>query len=122
MRDRDFLFFAAKQMRHDPTLAETAMWRLLRGRRFDGLKFRRQVPLGPYIADFACFDPKLIVECDGGQHGGVRDEERDRWFTLQGFRVIRMWNSEVLNDGDDAALLLLEQKLRASRDPSPSHR
>ena len=122
MRDREFLLSRAKAMRHDPTPAEKALRRLLRGRRFEGLKFRRQVPLGPYIADFACFDPKIIVECDGGQHGGVRDAERDRWFELQGFRVVRMWNSEVLDDGDDAAATLLEQRLQASRDPSPSHR
>ena len=122
MRDRALLFSRAKAMRHEPTPAEAALWRLLRGRRFGGLKFRRQVPLGPYIADFACFDPKVIVECDGGQHGGVRDEERDRWFTLQGFRIVRLWNSEVLDDGDDAAALVLEQRLQAPRDPSPSHR
>ena len=108
-------------MRRDPTRAEAALWRLLRGGRLDGLKFRRQVPLGGYIADFACFDPKLIVECDGGQHGGPRDMERDAWFVAQGFRVVRLWNSEVLDDGDDSALTTLRERL-TSRDPSPSHR
>ena len=121
MRDRDLLFSRARAMRQEPTRAEQAMWRLLRGRRFAGLKFRRQVPLGPYIADFACFDPRLIVECDGGQHGGARDVARNAWFAAQGFRVVRMWNAEVLDDGDDAAAAILEQRLML-RDPSPSHR
>ncbi len=121
MRDRAFLFSRAKAMRREPTRAEQAMWRLLRNGGLDGLKFRRQVPLGGYIADFACFDPKLIVECDGGQHGGRADQERDAWFRAQGFRVIRMWNAEVLDDGDDSAMTTLRLRLAAC-DPSPSHR
>ena len=71
----------------------------LRGGRLDGLKFRRQVPLGSYIADFACFDPKLIIECDGGQHAdSAYDERRDAWFSEQGFRVLRFWNGHVADD------------------------
>ena len=112
MRDRSFLLTRAKAMRRDPTRAEQALWRILRAGRFEDLKFRRQVPLGGYIADFVCFDPKLIVECDGGAHGGVADAERDAWFRAQGFRVIRLWNSEVLDDGDDSALTTLRLRLR----------
>ncbi len=79
-RDQRLIGFA-REMRHDPTRAEQAVWRLLRGRRFRGLKFRRQVPVGPYIADFACIEAGLIVECDGGQHGDARDAERDAFLT-----------------------------------------
>ena len=100
-------------MRHDPTLAEQALWRILRRRAFRGLKFRRQVPLGPYIADFACVEAKLIIEADGGQHGGARDEARDAWLQTSGFRVIRLWNSEVLEHGDEGAFAALEGRLDA---------
>ena len=112
-RDQKLIGYA-RQMRHEPTLAERALWRLLRSRNLRGLKFRRQVPLGPYIADFACVEARLIVEADGGQHGGPRDEARDAWLQAQGFRVIRLWNSEVLEHGDDGAHAALESRLDAS--------
>ena len=87
----------ARHMRHDPTEAERALWLALRGRRFLAWKFRRQVPVGPFIADFLCFEARLIVEVDGGQHAeNPRDVERDRWFEANGFRVLRLWNHEVL--------------------------
>ena len=109
MRPRDQrLIGFARGMRHDPTRAEQAVWRLLRGRRFRGLKFRRQAPIGAYIADFACLEAGLIVECDGGQHGGARDQVRDAFLSAQGFRVVRLWNTEVLEAGDDGAFAALE--------------
>jgi very-short-patch-repair endonuclease len=84
-------------MRRVPTEAERTLWLALRGRRFLAWKFRRQVPVGPYIADFLCFEARLIVEVDGGQHAeNVRDVVRDRWFEENGFRVLRLWNHEVL--------------------------
>ena len=82
------------------TEAEQALWKLLRSRRFEGFKFRRQVPLGPYVADFVCFELHLVVEVDGGQHA-VRmeeDAERTRWLEAHGFRVVRFWNSDVLTN------------------------
>jgi very-short-patch-repair endonuclease len=86
-------------MRREATLAERLLWARLRGGKLDGLKFRRQVPLGHYIADFACFDPKLLVECDGGQHADSRhDEARDAWFVAQGFLVLRFWNGQIADD------------------------
>ncbi|QUD90815.1 endonuclease domain-containing protein [Phenylobacterium montanum] len=91
-------------MRRDPTRAEQKLWSLLRGGQLEGLKFRRQVPIGPYIADFACFDPYVIVECDGGQHADSGyDEARDSWFKAEGFTVIRLWNVDVI-DNPEAAL------------------
>jgi len=79
------------------------MWRVLRRRQLDGMKFRRQAPIGPnYIADFACFDPKVIIEVDGGQHAdNAYDLRRDAWFRSQGFVVLRFWNGEVLDHPDD---------------------
>ena len=97
MRDRALLYARAQSMRHTATPAERALWRILRDRRLNGLKFRRQVPLGNYIADFACFDPKVVIECDGGQHADSRyDATRDEWLRAQGFRVIRVWNHRLL--------------------------
>ena len=88
----------ARHMRHDPTEAERVLWLALRGRRFLAWKFRRQAPVGPFIADFLCFEARLIVEVDGGQHAeNPRDAERDRWFEANGFRVLRLWNHEVLS-------------------------
>ncbi|MDR3472798.1 MAG: endonuclease domain-containing protein [Devosia sp.] len=84
-------------MRHVPTMAEDRLWRLLRSRRFAAFKFRRQVPLGPYIADFACFAPRLIVEVDGSQHAeDPGDARRDDWLRRDGFRILRIWNSDLL--------------------------
>ena len=89
----------AKTMRSEPTPAEEALWKLLRDRRFAGHKFRRQVPIGEYIADFICFAARLIVEADGSQHGeSATDPARDVWFVAQGFRVRRFWNHEILRE------------------------
>ena len=86
-------------MRTEPTDAEAALWRLLRGRRFIGFKFRRQVPLGPFIADFLCFEARVIVELDGGQHAESKaDLGRDAWFAQNGFAVARYWNIDVLGN------------------------
>jgi very-short-patch-repair endonuclease len=82
---------------HTQTEAEHALWRLLRNRRLQGHKFRRQHPIGPYIADFACVAARLIVEADGGQHAdSVTDERRTAWLQAHGWRVIRFWNTDVL--------------------------
>jgi very-short-patch-repair endonuclease len=87
----------ARQLRHDATDAETAMWRLLRHRRLAGFKFRRQVPFRSFILDFVCFDSKIIVEIDGSQHfESERDQRRDAALAEQGFRVLRYWNNDVL--------------------------
>lgn len=79
------------------TDAERVVWRQLRGKRLEGYRFRKQVPLGPYVVDFACMDPKLVVELDGGQHAAraARDAIRTSWLEAQGFRVLRFWNNQV---------------------------
>ncbi|MDH4612234.1 DUF559 domain-containing protein [Pseudomonas sp. BN102] len=87
----------AKQLRTGQTEAEQLLWRYLRAKRMQGLKFRRQKPLGPYIVDFICQERMLVVELDGGQHlESEADGVRDAWLTRRGFRVLRFWNHEVL--------------------------
>lgn len=87
----------AKEMRSQPTDAEAQLWLALRAGRLQGLKFKRQQPMGKYIVDFVCFEHRLIVEVDGGQHNeSVQDQVRDAWLRSEGFRVLRYWNNEVL--------------------------
>ena len=88
----------ARELRHNMTDAERALWRELRHAALGG-RFRRQAPVGKYIVDFVCLEARLIVEVDGGQHAeSSGDEERDRWLASQGFRVLRFWNNHVLGN------------------------
>ena len=83
------------------TKAEGRIWSRLRAHRFQGYSFRRQLPIGPYIADFVCLDARLIIEIDGGQHASteaVRDAKRDAWLRSQGFTILRYWNNDVLTN------------------------
>jgi very-short-patch-repair endonuclease len=116
----------ARQLRADGTDAERALWQRLRSRQLQGAKFRRQLALGPYVADLACVEARLIVECDGGQHNeSARDARRDAWLTAQGWRVLRFWNTEVLQN-IDGVLMMIAQALddgaagRQSPSPQPS--
>jgi very-short-patch-repair endonuclease len=93
------LIRAARALRARMTDAERKLWFALRDRGFAAFKFRRQVPIGPYIADFACFELRVIIEVDGGQHAeSARDLERDTWFAENDFRVLRYWNNDVLQN------------------------
>ena len=84
-------------MRREPTDAERAMWRLLRDRRLARFKFRRQAPFQNFIIDFVCFERRFIVEIDGSQHADSEsDVARDAILTAEGFRVVRYWNNDVL--------------------------
>src|SRR6266853_474097 len=89
----------AKQLRDKVTGAEDLLWRRLRRFPISGTHFRRQVPIGPYVADFACMAARLIIEVDGSHHGEgdtkKRDGERSQWIEADGYRVIRFWNNEV---------------------------
>ena len=80
------------------TEAERALWRRLRFDQVAGLRFRRQVPIGPYIADFACLSIKLIIELDGSQHVDAAGYDARRTAILEerGFRVLRVWNNDML--------------------------
>jgi len=84
-------------MRRQPTEAESQLWLLLRDRRLADYKFRRQVPIGPYVADFVCYSANLIVEADGGQHTeNPRDLRRDAELERRSFRILRLWNNDIL--------------------------
>jgi very-short-patch-repair endonuclease len=87
----------AKNMRHEPTDAEAAMWRLLRDRRLSAFKFRRQVPFKNFILDFVCFEKRLVIEIDGSQHVESRhDAVREAALSAEGFSIERYWNNDVL--------------------------
>jgi len=94
----------ARRLRANATDIEDRLWRRLKRLPIHGSHFRRQVPLGPYIADFACMAARLVIEVDGSQHGDAhhvaRDLDRTRWLEKRGYRVIRFWNSEVSQDMD----------------------
>ena len=91
-----------RRLRQRGTDAEMALWNRLRNRALNGPKFRRQVPLGPFVVDFVCFDARFVVEIDGGQHAAnhERDRERTAWLEADGYRVVRFWNNEVLENID----------------------
>ena len=91
----DWLKERAKEMRRSPRLNERRLWKVLRDRRLEDLKFRRQFELGAYIVDFICLRHRLIVEADGPHHDLDADAERDAWLVSQQFRVLRFPNSII---------------------------
>lgn len=93
----DWLQGRAKDMRREPALYERRLWKLLRDRRLEDLKFRRQVVLGKYVVDFVCFRHRLIVEADGPPHEERVDHDaaRDAWLTTEGFVVLRFTNQQI---------------------------
>ena len=97
--DEAWLKQRAKELRREQTPFEYALWQQLRAKRFSGFKFRRQQALGRYIVDFVCFEKRLIIEADGGQHNASsRDGQRDAWLQQQGFRVLRIWNNDIAHE------------------------
>jgi very-short-patch-repair endonuclease len=99
----------ARRLRNEATPQERMVWGKLREiNRMLGTHFRRQAPIGPYIADFVEFRRKIVVEIDGGQHGGVGDAVRDAWLVGQGFRVLRFWNGDVGENLDGVAQVILD--------------
>jgi very-short-patch-repair endonuclease len=101
---RDITHLRAHQLRRNTTDAEKKLWRHLRRLELDGSHFRRQVPIGPYIADFACMAARLLIEIDGSQHAEnrkkVHDEARTRWLEKEGYRVLRFWNNDITKNID----------------------
>jgi very-short-patch-repair endonuclease len=110
----------ARRLRKNSTDTEKLLWQYLRAGRFDGHKFKRQQPLGNYVVDFVCFEARLIVELDGGQHAdqAEADKFRDQWLNGQGFRVLRFWNNEVLTNLE-GVLQCIHAALPPSPRPSP---
>ena len=89
----------ARQLRKVDNEAEEVMWHEVRGRRLNGYKFVRQLPIGPFFADFACREKNLVVEIAGSQHAGsARDRFRDETMNSNGWSVLRLWHTDVLKD------------------------
>ena len=97
----------ARRLRRNPTEAEKRLWILLR-EKFPEARFRRQVPLRTYICDFASHRHKIVIEADGGQHGGAYDDHRDAVISADGYRVIRFWNTDILRNPDGVAERIAE--------------
>jgi very-short-patch-repair endonuclease len=112
----------ARKLRNAPTEAEQLLWRHLRSRSMAGVKFRRQYPVGPYIADLACIELKLVIEADGGQHlNSEYDSRRDEYFKSQGYAVLRYWNNQILTETaavlEDIHRWVERRRLSPSRPP-----
>ena len=90
----------AKNLRNRPTEAEKLLWRHLRAKQLEGLKFRRQQPIDNYVVDFVCFEKRIVIEIDGGQHAIQRDKDilRDKYLIENEFKDLRFWNNEVLQN------------------------
>ena len=117
----------AQRLRRETTDAERKLWSALRNRQLNGAKFRRQQPIGPFIADFVCQEHRLIVEADGSQHAeGDGDARRTAFLESKGYRVLRFWNSDILTNLRGVAELIavalsIPHPARAAREsPSPS--
>ena len=112
----------ARMLRHDMTETEQKLWVMLRSHRLDGIHFRRQHPVGPFIADFCSPKHRLIIELDGSQHVENAEYDRNRtdFLDSRGYRVLRFWNHDVLKDPDSVLLEILQvlQERPPSR-PSP---
>ncbi|MBI1884274.1 MAG: endonuclease domain-containing protein [Chlamydiae bacterium] len=99
----------AKALRRHLTNAEKHLWYVLRVCHL-GVKFRRQAVIGRYIVDFACFERKLIIEVDGGQHSESQDDNvRDKWLRGEGFEILRFWNHEVLENRNGVLEKIIEK-------------
>jgi adenine-specific DNA-methyltransferase len=111
----------ARTLRAAMTDAERRLWSRLRDHRLTGWHFRRQHPIGPYVADFICLPAKLVIELDGGQHAAERDAARTACLEEQGFRVLRFWNDQVLRE-TTAVLQVIAQALQESQVARPPPR
>jgi len=105
----------ARELRQTQSNAEGLFWSKVRNRQLGTWKFKRQVPIGPYVVDFYVDEARVIIELDGGQHGEddhfERDQKRDAWLEANGYTVLRFWNNEVfknLNGVLDAVLYQLD--------------
>jgi very-short-patch-repair endonuclease len=115
----------AKALRKQMTDAERRLWRHLRNRELGGWKFRRQYPVGPYIVDFICLEKNVVIEVDGGQHDENKelDLQRSAYLNKMGYRVIRFWNNEVLQETEavlEAIFAILADNKQNSPSPRPS--
>jgi very-short-patch-repair endonuclease len=109
----------ARALRRDATEAEKKLWQHLRQPPFKEHRFRRQATIGPYFADFASHQLRIVIEVDGGQHSdSTSDEARTRYLEANGYRVLRFWNNEVL-ENTSGVLLAIDAAIDADRPPTP---
>jgi len=115
----------ARQLRQDATIQEKCLWEVLRSHRFDGIKFRRQHPVGEFIVDFCSPAQKLIIELDGSQHldQAGYDAKRTRFLESKGYRVLRFWNYEIDAGLDGVVMVILDAAGKGEHpsDPAPFH-
>jgi very-short-patch-repair endonuclease/CDGSH-type Zn-finger protein len=129
---------SARRLRANATETELSLWKSLRTIEIDGSLFRRQVPIGPYVVDFACMAARLVIELDGSGHNidarQVKDDRRTRWLEAEGYRVIRFWNNDLRQNANgvletvyaalygsrDADPFALKHKRRQRRHPTPA--
>src|SRR5205085_7142473 len=110
----------ARELRRNATDAEQRLWNALRSRQLQGYKFRRQHPIGGFVADFACTKHRLIIEADGGQHAeNPGDARRTAILEAQGWRVLRFWNHEILGNTEGVVETVLQELMQAEA-PSPA--
>ena len=109
----------ARSLRTAATPAERRLWSALRNRQLEGVRFNRQVPIGPFICDFVARSPKLVIEANGGQHGdAIRyDEARTRFLETRGYKVLRFWNDEIIRNLDGVITTILNALLELSAIP-----
>jgi len=109
----------SRELRSNPTEAERKLWRAISNRQLNGIRFNRQVPIGPFICDFVARSAKLIIELDGGQHAINADQDAKRTKFLEGcgYRLIRFWNNDVL-ENIEGVVTRIDQAL--NHRPSPS--
>jgi very-short-patch-repair endonuclease len=107
----------ARRLRENQTDVENKLWSQLRGRQLNGVKFRRQHPIGPFVVDFCCVERGLVVELDGSQHveRSDADERRTKILERFGYRVLRFWDNELLNNLNG----VLERISEVLEDPHP---
>ncbi|MCA9772008.1 MAG: endonuclease domain-containing protein [Myxococcales bacterium] len=121
---RRMSYVLAKELRRNETDAEKLLRRFLRNRHVGDAKFRRQQPIGPYVADFACMSLRLVVELDGGHHAEREEEDarRSAYLASRGIDVMRIWNPEVLRNAEgvvEAITERVEERKKFIRNPSP---
>ena len=111
----------ARLLRGAVTDAERLLWQTLRGKQLNHYRFRRQHPIGQYIADFACIEQKIVIELDGGQHQEryVYDAQRTAFLQAHGWQVLRFWNNDVLTNLN-GVLSVIAEKLTAAPPSRPS--
>jgi very-short-patch-repair endonuclease len=110
----------ARRLRKTSTDTERQLWRHIRDRQLEGFKFRRQQPVGRYVVDFVSLEERVIIEVDGGQHAlDPGDKIRDEWLRSEGYKVLRFWNNQVLNNMEGVLETIRNVLLTPHPDPLP---